>query len=168
MPSLRSADSESVKKLGKRSFRPASLAAAMVSVPVGEVHYTEHVTDEPERTCALLEALHGWRFGAPDAELGGSRVAVLSDGSRCGVRASMHEMEKPLTRSYVRVASAKRAASAAAKKGALVALPPMKLGRHGTIAIIISDGVEHGVWELPRATPKKKAGARGKKGAKKR
>lgn len=140
----------------------------MAVVPEGEVYYVEHVSNDPERTCAMLEAVHGWRFGAPDPALGGSRVAVLADGSRCGVRASMDPAEKALTRSYVRVASVKRASSAAAKKGALVALPSMKLGPHGTIAIVIAEGVEHGFWQLPRAKATKKAAARGgKKGKKK-
>ena len=123
----------------------------MPVVPVGEVYYVEHVSGDPERTCSLLEAVHGWRFGPADASLGGTRVAVLPDGSRCGVRGSLDPMEKPITRTYVRVGSHKRAAKAAAKQGALVALDSMELGAHGSIAIVILGGVEHGFWELPRA-----------------
>jgi len=39
------------------------------------------------------------------------------------------------------------AVAAAADAGANVALPPMKIPGHGTCAIYIEGGVEHGLWQ---------------------
>jgi predicted enzyme related to lactoylglutathione lyase len=62
----------------------------------------------------------------------------------------MHEMEKPLTRTYVRVPDAEAAVKRAEALGAKVGLPPMNIPGHGTIAIYFIGGVEQGVWEMPR------------------
>lgn len=119
--------------------------------PVGEgdVEYVEMVVNDVAATRALLEATHGWRFEAMDPELGGSLVATLPNGTRCGLRAPMHEMEKPLTRAYVRVADVKAAVERARKAGAEVGLDAMEIPGHGTIAIWFIGGVEQGVWQLP-------------------
>lgn len=115
----------------------------------GDVHYVEHVTGDVEATRAVLEATHGWHFAPPDAALGGSRVAVLPSGARCGIRAPLRDDEAPVTRAYVRVRDVRAAAAQAEESGALVALPPIELGPHGWIAIFILGGVEHGLWQLP-------------------
>lgn len=115
----------------------------------GALLYLEHVTPDVERTRAMLEAAHGWRFGAPDDALGGARVATLPGGARCGVRAPMDESEAPITRAYLRVRDVAAAAGAMEKEGGLVALPPVAVGPHGTIAIVIHGGVQHGLWQLP-------------------
>ena len=117
-------------------------------VDAGDVHYVEFVTSDAQATRAFLEKTHGWRFHEV-AELGGSFVAVLPNGTRVGVRGSMHEMEKPLTRAYVRVPDVEAAVKRAEELGAEVGLPMMELPGHGRIAIYFLGGVEHGVWETP-------------------
>jgi predicted enzyme related to lactoylglutathione lyase len=120
-----------------------------MSVPEGGVHYLEIVSADVGATCALLEAVHGWSFAPPDPTLGGARVAALPGGGRCGVRASMHEQERPIVRTYLRVGDLAAAVARAEAQGALIALPPMPLGDLGTIAIAIHAGVEQGWWQLP-------------------
>lgn len=119
------------------------------AVREGAVCYVEHVTEDVEGTRALLEAVHGWRFAAPEADLGGSLVATLPGGARCGIRAPMHPEEKPITRSYVRVRDVAAASKQVEKLGAEVLLTPMQLGAQGTIDIYRIGGVEHGLWQLP-------------------
>lgn len=123
---------------------PPSVAARM-----DDVCYVEHVTSDVAATRALLEAAHGWRFAQPDPALGGSLVAALPSGARCGIRAPMHEEEAPITRSYVRVRDAREAAAIVQKHGGELGLAPTQLGAHGTIAIYFAGGVEHGLWQLP-------------------
>jgi hypothetical protein len=41
-----------------------------------------------------------------------------------------------------------RAVKAAADNGALVAVPPMDVGKHGRIAIYMLGGIEQGLWQL--------------------
>lgn len=117
-------------------------------VDVGDVHYVEHVTGDVAATRRLLEETHGWRFEAMGEELGGSLVATLPNGTRCGVRASMHEMEKPITRAYVRVRDIDAHVERAQALGAVVGLEPTQLGPHGKISIYFVGGVEHGAWQL--------------------
>lgn len=119
------------------------------TVAENDVYYVEMVSADVPATRALLEGTYGWRFQEMGPELGGSLVAVLPNGTRCGLRASMHEQEKPITRTYVRVADAKAAVARAEKLGAFVGLPPVELPGHGTIAIYFMGGVEIGVWQLP-------------------
>lgn len=118
-------------------------------VPVGEVCYVEMVSDDVAATRRACEAVHGWRFAQPDPALGGAVVATLPGGARAAIRASMHEMEKAITRAYVRVADVEAAADAASRAGAQVILPPMDLPGHGRIAIHLAGGVEQGLWQLP-------------------
>ena len=87
-------------------------------VKVGDPYYVEHDTSDVEATRALLEAAHGWKFGDPDLALGGSIVAKLPGGGRCGVRAPLRPDESPVTRVYVRVESVARTVTRARKRGA--------------------------------------------------
>jgi predicted enzyme related to lactoylglutathione lyase len=118
-------------------------------LPEHAVHYLEIVTDDVAGICAIYSKAFGWQFAPPTPELGGARVASLPDGSRCGVRAPMHEQERLVVRTYIRVPDVERAAKVAEELGALVALPPMEIPGHGTIAIFIHGGIEQGVWQLP-------------------
>lgn len=119
-------------------------------MPVAEntVHYLEIVTPDAAAAVAFYEQLYGWRFQQMGPELGSSYVAELPNGSRCGIRAPMHELEKPIVRTYVRVADLKQAAARAEQLGAMLALPYMEIPGHGTIAIYIHGGVEQGLWQL--------------------
>jgi hypothetical protein len=69
-----------------------------MAVPEYSVHYLEIVTVDVQAACELYSKLYGWQFRAAGSELGGSHVADLPDGSLCGIRAPMHEKEKPIVR----------------------------------------------------------------------
>jgi predicted enzyme related to lactoylglutathione lyase len=112
------------------------------------VHYLEVVTKEVDALCELYSATQSVTFGDADPSLGGARTAPLKEGGMLGIRAPMHESEKPVTRAYLLVEDIEAAVAAAAKSGAKVALPPMKIPGHGTCAILIQGGIESGLWQL--------------------
>lgn len=128
---------------------PGYGAAPTPRVAMHEVCYVEIIATDVEATVRFCEDVFGWMFHAPDADLGGSRVATLPNGTRVSVRASMHEQEAPITRSYVRVANVADTVARAKRHGAEILLDAMTLGRHGTIAIWRIGGIEQGVWQLP-------------------
>jgi hypothetical protein len=111
------------------------------------VHYLEIVTTDVDAHVGLYARMHALTFGPPDPELGQARVATHADGTRVGIRAPLGAHERPIVRSYVAVEDIQRAADAAAAHGALVAFAPTTLGAHGTFAIVIQGGLEHGLWQ---------------------
>ncbi len=113
-----------------------------------KIHYLEIVTSEVEAVCETYSQLHDTTFGESDQNLGGARTAKLANGGMLGVRAPMHEAEKPVVRHYILVEDIQATVDAAAKSGAQVALPPMGLAGHGTCAIVIQGGIEFGFWQL--------------------
>ena len=113
-----------------------------------KVHYLEIVTPDAEAVCETYSQLHDVEFGDSDKNLGGARVANLSNGGMLGVRAPMHEFEQPVVRPYILVEDIQATVEAAATSGANVALPPMELPGHGTCAIVIQGGIESGFWQL--------------------
>ncbi len=112
------------------------------------IQYLEVVTPNVDETCSALEKLHGVTFGSPDAGLGQARTAELKSGGRIGVRAPMRADEQPVVRPYVLTKDIEAAVQAAQAAGAKIALPPMELPGHGTCAIYIHGGIEHGLWQL--------------------
>ena len=117
-------------------------------VPEHAVHYLEIVTPDVDSVRNLYESAFGWRFQPMVPELGNAFVAELPGGSRCGIRAPMSEQEKPVVRTYVRVADLSAAVRRAAELGAEIALESMEIPGQGTIAIFIHGGIEHGVWQV--------------------
>lgn len=113
-----------------------------------KIHYLEIVTTEVEAVCQTYAQLHGVAFGEGDPNLGGARTAKLANSGMLGVRAPMHDAEKPVVRHYLLVEDINATVDAAAKSGATVALPPMELPGHGTCAIVIQGGIEFGFWQL--------------------
>jgi predicted enzyme related to lactoylglutathione lyase len=113
-----------------------------------QVHYLEVVTPDVDATCSALETLHRVKFSAPEPGLGNARTAALKDGGRIGVRAPMHETEKPVVRPYVLVNDIEAAAKAAEAAGCEIAHPPMELPGHGKFAIYIQGGIHHGLWQV--------------------
>lgn len=111
------------------------------------IHYLEIVTPDVDATCATLAAVHGFEFGAPDADLGQARAAKRPDGSLVGVRAPLATHEQPIMRSYLATDDINAAVEAAKGRGAVIAYPPTKQGAQGTFAIFIQDGVQHGLWQ---------------------
>ncbi len=74
-----------------------------MTVPEHAVYYLEIVTPDVQAACDLYSKAYGWRFQAVGPELGNSFVASLPGGSLCGIRAPMHDQEKPIVRTYLRV-----------------------------------------------------------------
>ncbi len=114
------------------------------------IHYLEIVTPEVDAVCAAYAAANGLRFGEPDPGLGQARTAVLPGGGLVGVRAPLRESETPIVRPYWLVDDIEAAVAAAASAGAVIAHPPLAIPGHGTFAIYIQGGVEHGLWQLER------------------
>ncbi len=113
-----------------------------------KTQYLEIVTKDVDAVCATYARLHGVTFGDVDPALGGARTTALPDGGLLGVRAPMHEAEQPVVRPYVLVDDIESAIAAAEKSGAEIAHPPMELPGHGTFAIFIQGGIQHGLWQV--------------------
>ena len=112
-----------------------------------QIHYLEIVTRDVDAVCAAYAAANGVQFGKPDAGLGNARTAPLSGGGLVGVRARMRETEEPVVRPYWLVDDIEAAVAAVVEAGGKVAHPPMKLPGHGTFAIYIQGGIDHGLWQ---------------------
>lgn len=112
------------------------------------VHYLEIVTPDVDAVCAFYARVHGVTFGAPDADLGGARTAALAAGGTLGVRAPLRSSEPPVVRPYMRVDDIQACVAAAVQAGAKVAVPPLRLGRHGQCAIVVLGGLEAGLWQV--------------------
>ena len=113
-----------------------------------KIHYLEIVASDVDGVCAAYEAAHGIQFGSADPLLGGARTAPLADGGSVGVRGPLRDTEMPVVRPYWLVDDIEAAVDAAAKQGAVVALPPMAIPAKGRFAIYIQGGVDHGLWQL--------------------
>ena len=112
------------------------------------IHYTEVVTPDPAAVIDHYTKVCGWNFSPETPELGMARVVGFPDGSSFGVRAPMHEQEKSVTRTYVRVDDIEGAVERAAASGAEVALPPMEIPGRGQVAIYFIGGIEQGLWQV--------------------
>jgi uncharacterized protein len=113
-----------------------------------KIQYLEIVTKEVDAVCAAYASAHTVRFGKPDARLGNARTATWAGGGLVGVRAPMRETEKPVVRPYWLVDDIVAAVAAAVQAGGEVAHPPMELPGHGTFAIYLQGGNDHGLWQL--------------------
>ena len=125
---------------------PVSAQGAKKS-PVMQIHYLEIVTKEVDAVCAAYAAVNGVQFGEPDAGLGNARTAPLPGGGLLGVRAPMHDAEEPVVRPYWLVDDIEAAVASAVEAGGEVAHPAMELPGHGTFAIYIQGGIQHGLWQ---------------------
>ena len=113
-----------------------------------QIQYLEIVTREVDAVCTAYAATNGVEFGEPDAGLGNARTAPLAGGGRVGVRAPLRETEEPVVRPYRLVEDIMVAVAAVVEAGGRVAVPPMELPGHGTIAIYLQGGIDHGLWQL--------------------
>lgn len=120
-----------------------------MAVPENTTYYLEIVTPDVEAARQLYGKAYGWRFEAKGPEWGGSFVAALPDGSLCGIRAPLHDQEKPIVRSYLRVNDIETAVQEAGRLGAQIALEPMEIPGQGKIAIYVHGGIEQGLWQVP-------------------
>ena len=112
-----------------------------------QIYYLEIVTKEVDAVCATYAAVHGVRFGKPDAVFGNARTAALLGGGLVGVRPPVNEAEEPEVRPYGLVDDIKAALAVAVKAGGEVVHTPMEIPGHGTFAIYIQGGINHGLWQ---------------------
>lgn len=113
-----------------------------------QIHYLEIVTSEVDAVCAAYAAANAVQFGEPVAGLGNARTAALAGGALVGVRAPLRETEQPVVRPYWLVDHIAAAVAAAVRAGGALAHPPLEIPGHGTFAIYVQGGVEHGFWQL--------------------
>ena len=112
-----------------------------------QVQYLEIVTPDVDAVCATYAHRHSVVFTPPEPALGNARTAELPDGCKVGIREPMHETEVPVVRPYWLVHDVQGAVAAAVEAGAEIAHPPMELPGHGTFAIYIQGGIQHGLWQ---------------------
>ncbi len=112
-----------------------------------QIHYLEIVTDEVDAVCTTYADAHAVDFGDPDPGLGHARTAALPGGGLVGVRAPMRETEDPVVRPYWLVDDIEAAVAAVAEAGGEIAHPPMDIPGHGTFAIYLQGGIDHGLWQ---------------------
>lgn len=112
-----------------------------------QIYYLEIVTREVGAVCAAYEAAIGLRFGAPDAGLGHARTAKMPGGGLVGVRAPLRETEEPVVRPYWLVDDIQAAVASAVNGGGEIAVPPLEIPGHGTFAIYLQGGIDHGLWQ---------------------
>lgn len=125
---------------------------SITSMPFGgradmQIHYLEIVTSEVDAVCAAYAAAMGVQFGEPDTGLGNARTAALPGGGLVGVRGPLRATEEPVVRPYWLVDDIEAAVAAAVEAGGELAHPPMEIPGHGTFAIYLQGGIDHGVWQ---------------------
>jgi predicted enzyme related to lactoylglutathione lyase len=119
-----------------------------MTVPEHEIHYLEIVTPDAEVARDFYSQAYGWQFEGAAPVLGNAFVATLPNGSLCGIRAPMHEQEKPTVRTYIRVDNIESSIERAVKLGATVALGATEIPGRGMIAIYLYGGIEQGIWQV--------------------
>ena len=112
-----------------------------------QIYYLEIVTREVDAVCAVYEAANGVQFGTPEPGLGNARTAAMPGGGLVGVRAPLRDTEAPVVRPYWLVDDIEAATAAAVRAGGELAVPPMEIPGHGTFAIYLQGGVDHGLWQ---------------------
>lgn len=113
-----------------------------------QIQYLEIVTKDVDAVCAAYSAMNGVQFGEPDARLGNARTAGLTGGGLVGVRAPLRETEEPVVRPYWLVEDIEATVAAVVEAGGQVAVPPTEIAGHGTFAIYLQGGNDHGLWQL--------------------
>ncbi len=112
-----------------------------------QIYYLEIVTKEVDAVCAAYAAANGVRFGKPDAGLGNARTAEMAGGGLVGIRAPLRPTESPVVRPYWLVDNIEAAVAAVAEAGGEIAVPPLEIPGHGTFAIYLQGGIDHGFWQ---------------------
>ena len=82
----------------------------------------------------------------------GRRARQRTDGPTArrwtgGGTGALRETEEPIVRPYWLVDDIEAAVAAAVKAGGVIAHPPLKIPGHGTFAIYIQGGINHGFWQ---------------------
>ena len=113
-----------------------------------KIQYLEIVTKDVDAVCATYSSAHNGKFDEPVAGLGNARTATLAGGGLVGVRAPLRDTEEPVVRPYWLVDDIAAAVAAAVQAGGELAVPPMEIPGHGTFAIYLQGGNDHGLWQL--------------------
>jgi predicted enzyme related to lactoylglutathione lyase len=113
-----------------------------------QLQYLEIVTKDVDAVCAAYAAMNGVQFGEPDAGLGNARTAAMPGGGLVGVRAPLRANEEPVVRPYWLVKDIEAAVAAVVQAGGRIAVPPMAIPGHGTFAIYLQGGNDHGLWQI--------------------
>lgn len=113
-----------------------------------QIGYLEIVTEDVEGVCAAYSAALSVEFGGPDEGLGNARTAPLPDGGLLGVRAPLRETEQPVVRPYWLVDDIDAAVAAVEEAGGMIAHEPLEIPGHGTFAIYLLGGNDHGLWQV--------------------
>jgi predicted enzyme related to lactoylglutathione lyase len=111
-----------------------------------QIYYLEIVTKDVDAVCGAYAAANGVKF-SEDVALGNARTAPMPGGGLVGVRAPLRETEAPVVRPYWLVDDIEAAVAAAVKAGGMIAVPPTKIPEHGTFAIYLQGGIDHGFWQ---------------------
>ena len=127
-----------------------ALATRTPTTPVDDdpiaLHYLEYVTPEAEATIRSLEKMHDVKFSKPQPMLGNARTAELKGGGKISVRGPLRPDEEPTVRPYRLVDDIEAALEEAKDAGAEIAMAATPLPGHGTFAIYIHGGIQHGLW----------------------
>ena len=102
-----------------RNRRGIALVAALLSIAAA--------------VAALASWLRGPGFEAPPI--------------RCGMRSAVFEVQCVDRSPYLLVNDINAAVKAAEAAGGEIAHPPMEVPGHGTFAIFIQGGIQHGLWQ---------------------
>ena len=106
------------------------------------------MTKEVDAVCAAYASASNVQFGELDSRLGNARTASLDGGGVVGIRAPLRETEEPVVRPYWLVDDIEAIVAAIAQAGGKIAFPPMAIPGHGTCAIYLQGGNDHGLWQL--------------------
>jgi predicted enzyme related to lactoylglutathione lyase len=112
-----------------------------------QIHYLEVVTKDVDLVCATYSAANGVKFGEPDPGLGNARTAEMPGGGLVGVRGPLRETEEPVVRPYWLVDDIEAAVAAVVEAGGEIAVEPLEIPGHGTFAIYVQGGNDHGLWQ---------------------
>ena len=113
-----------------------------------QIYYLEIVTKDVDAVCAGYAAASGVEFGEPDPGLGNARTAAMPGGGLVGVRAPLRTTEEPVVRPYWLVPDIEASVAAVVAAGGFVAVEPLEIPGHGTFAIYLQGGNDHGLWQL--------------------
>ena len=128
--------------------KTAKLEGMYMPIPENDIYYLEIVTADVQSVSRFYTNAYGWKFEPEAPELGNALVAILPNGSMCGIRAPMHEQEDPVVRTYLRVKDIDAAVKHAAELGATIALEPIEIPGRGKVAIYFIGGIQQGIWQV--------------------
>lgn len=94
--------------------------------------------------CAAYASALNVRFGNQTLDSVGRALLHWQAAGRAPLRTT----EDPVVRHYWLVADIDAALAAAVQAGGKTAQPPMEIPGHGTFAIYLQSGNDHGLWQL--------------------